>query len=287
MPRLIINADDFGLTSGINRAIVDLHRAGALTSATLMAGATRFDEAVALARENPSLDVGCHVVLVDGAPVAAPESIPSLLALGSPSHFRPALSSFIRDLYLHRIDPTHIEREATSQIRRLQNAGIHVTHIDTHKHTHMFPPILHAVTQAAKTCGIHAIRNPFEPAWSVAATPNAGMSRKFQVTLLRQFQRHFLAYVHRQSLVTTSGCLGVLATGTLDAPALQAILARLPESGTWEIVCHPGYLDDSLQSVPTRLKTSRPIEAAALEAVFTARRMSGHDDALTNFAHLA
>ena len=80
-PRLIINADDFGLTPGINRAIIELHRAGVLTSATLMATGPAFDDAAALARSNPSLGVGCHIVLTDGSPASPPETIPSLLGL--------------------------------------------------------------------------------------------------------------------------------------------------------------------------------------------------------------
>src|ERR1700729_307855 len=71
--RLILNADDFGLTAGINRAIGELHAAGALTSATLMANGPAFDDAVRVASAHPTLGVGCHVVLTDGAPVSPPE----------------------------------------------------------------------------------------------------------------------------------------------------------------------------------------------------------------------
>src|SRR5215472_7118763 len=78
-PRLILNADDFGLTRGINRAIAQLHQAGALTSATLMATGPAFDDAVAVARANPTLGVGCHITLVDAIPAASPETIPTLL----------------------------------------------------------------------------------------------------------------------------------------------------------------------------------------------------------------
>jgi predicted glycoside hydrolase/deacetylase ChbG (UPF0249 family) len=77
--RLIVNADDFGLTSGVNRAIVELHQAGVLTSTTLMARAAATDEAIALALANRSLGVGCHVVLVDGKPVLPPHEIPTLI----------------------------------------------------------------------------------------------------------------------------------------------------------------------------------------------------------------
>ena len=121
MRSLLINADDFGLTPGINRAVCELHRAGALTSATLMAAAPAFAEAVEMAQAHPSLGVGCHVMLVDGEPVAPPEAISTLLDPSSPlPAFYPTLSRFLRALLLGRIDPAHIEREASAQIAKLR-----------------------------------------------------------------------------------------------------------------------------------------------------------------------
>lgn len=267
MPRLIVNADDFGLTGGINRAVIELHESGALTSATLMASAPRFVEAVAAARLYPSLGVGCHIVLLDGSPVAEPASIPDLLdpkqGPSSTAQFRPVLGAFLRDLTSGRIPRAQIEREATAQIRRLQQAGVNVTHIDTHKHTHIFPPVLDAVMRAARACGIHVIRNPFEPAWSWAASSRAGALRKLQVRTLAQFRGNFLRRVREHNFATTDGSLGVLATGTLDEAELKSILRRLPE-GTWELVCHPAYLDEELRATRTRLLGSREIELSAL-----------------------
>ncbi|MHB1935797.1 MAG: ChbG/HpnK family deacetylase [Acidobacteriaceae bacterium] len=266
--RLIVNADDFGLTDGINRAVLDLHRLGALHSTTLMAAAPRSSEAVEISRQQSSLGVGCHIVLVDGTPIANPSAIPSLLdsagGHGEGARFRSTLGEFIRDLYLGRIDRAQIEQEAIAQILRLQQSGIAVTHIDTHKHTHMFPPVLDGVLRAAKACNVGAIRNPFEPLWSVAATPCAGLVRRWQVRLLAKFRHHFLSLAHEREFATTDGCLGVAATGTLDEPALRALLSGIPD-GTWELVCHPAYLDAELRATRTRLQQSRQLETNALE----------------------
>jgi len=258
-----VNADDFGWTVGINRAVAELHRAGALDSATLMASGPRLAEAVEVASQSPSLGVGCHIVLVDGAPVAGPKSIPSLLAGAG---FRPSLGAFVRDLMLGRIARAEMEREATAQIRRLQQAGVRVTHIDTHKHTHMFPAVLDAVTRAALNCGVGAIRNPFEPSWSVAATPAASPIRRMQVALLGGFRGHFLRMARIRELATTDGCMGVLATGNLNATALQGLVSRIPE-GTWELVCHPAAMDEELRGAHTRLKESRVVEFEALRSL--------------------
>jgi predicted glycoside hydrolase/deacetylase ChbG (UPF0249 family) len=268
--RLIVNADDFGLTDGINRAVRDLHQSGALTSTTLMAAAPRFHEAVEISQQQKGLGVGCHIVLVDGAPVAHPTAISTLLDgrrnRGSEPRFRTTLGEFVRDLYLGRVDSTHIEREAIAQILRLQRAGVAVTHIDTHKHTHMFPPVLKGVMRAAQACNIRSIRNPFEPAWSVAATPGAGLVRTWQVRLLGTLRHSFWKLAQQQEFSTTEGCVGIAATGTLNEADLRALLDRLPD-GTFELVCHPAYMDDELMATRTRLQQSREVELAAIQAL--------------------
>jgi len=263
--RLIVNADDFGLTSGVNQAVVELFRARALTSATLMATAEQLNEAVTLAKQSPSLGVGCHVILVDGTPALPPSEIPSLIDPSSQNGttFRPKLSTFVTDLLLGRISDTEIQAEATAQMKKLQQAGIQVTHVDTHKHTHTFPRVLRPLLQAALACGIKAIRNPFEPNWSLNATANAGRVRKMQVRLLRSQSAAFSEEVTKAGLRTTDGAIGVLATGTLDALTIRNLLSAMPD-GTWELVCHPGHNDAALQQQNTRLLDSRDVERAAL-----------------------
>lgn len=261
---LVINADDFGLTPGVNRSIAELHQAGALTSATLMATAAYFDDAVTLARANPSLEVGCHVLLVDATPALPPAQIPSLCPDGR--QFRVSLAELVRDLYLGRVRVSEIEAETAAQIRRLQSTGLRVSHIDTHKHTHVFPRILRPVLRAARACGIRAIRNPFEPAWARRATPGSSPLRNSAVTALTLHRPAFTRLVRQAGLATTWGTLGVLATGTLEvAETLQRLLAALPAGeAVWELVCHPGYPDAALEQVRTRLRASRAHEHAAL-----------------------
>lgn len=265
MRRLIVNADDFGLTQGVNQAVIELSRTRAITSTTLMATADSFEEAVALIGQSPSLGIGCHVVLVDGTPILPPSEIPSLVdtSVSGKRAFRAKLSTFVTDLLRGRINETEIEAEATAQIKKLQQAGVAVTHIDTHKHTHTFPRVLRPLLQAALNRGVKAIRNPFEPNWSLNATANAGHVRKMQVRLLRSQSAAFSQGVTQAGLLTTDGAIGVLATGTLDAQTIRNLLTAMPD-GTWELVCHPGYNDLALQQQNTRLLASRDVERAAL-----------------------
>lgn len=271
MRQLIVNADDFGLTRGINRAILELHRHGVLTSATLMANAPATGDAIALAQQTPSLGVGCHIVLVDGDPLLSTQrEIPTL---GDPitGKLRQTLINFLAGTYRywparHPRMAGEIEAETAAQIAKLQQAGLKLTHIDTHKHTHMFPTVLRPVLRAARAAGIRAVRNPFEPAWSVRATTGAPWIRRMKVSLLRRLEPAFRRIVAEEGFSTTDGAIGVLATGTLDSTTLDSLLQRLPP-GTWELVTHPGYNDADLALAHTRLLASRQTERSALETM--------------------
>jgi predicted glycoside hydrolase/deacetylase ChbG (UPF0249 family) len=284
-PRLILNADDFGLTLGVNRAVRELHQARVLTSATLMATSNAFDDAVAIARANPTLGVGCHIVLTDGVPVSSPDAIPTLLAPGG-RHFRPHLLPFVRDLLLGRISPREIETEALAQIQKIQHAGIHVTHIDTHKHTHIFPAVARPVLRAAESCGIRAIRNPFEATWSWSLG-HGGVNRRIQMAILNQLRSSFNQHpqIRDRSIVAPDGCIGVSATGDLNPATLAEIMSSLPD-GTWELVCHPGYDDADLDRVPTRLRAHREIERDALLSVVTEILSHPNPPALIHYGSL-
>lgn len=275
--RLIINADDFGLTSGVNRAILELHRQGVLTSATLMAQAAATDEAIAIARATPALGVGCHVVLVDGTPAAG-----NLKTLAPSGAFFKTLGDFLQHLLTGRIEETEIEAEARAQIQSLQSRGVALDHIDTHKHTHMFPRVLRPVLCAARACGVRSVRNPFEPAWSTSVTPGAPLVRRAEVRLLRLLSQSFLRIVAEEGFSTTAGSLGVLATGTLDRQTVEALVRAVPSSNLiYELVTHPGYNDADLAAANTRLLTSRDTERQALQVLRSTPAMN-----LISFADL-
>jgi chitin disaccharide deacetylase len=263
--RLIVNADDFGLTAGINRAIAELHAAGAVTSATLMASASATAEAIEIARSTPTLGVGCHVVLIDGTPILPPDRISSLVNPRT-GQFRPTLTAFLPRLFTGNIDSSEVEAEAASQIALLQNSGLELTHIDTHKHLHMFPAVLRAVLRAARAAGINKIRNPFEPAWAVSATARASLTRVAELTVLRRLRPACLNLIADAGFSTTDGTIAMAATGVLDAATLASLISRLAP-GTWELVTHPGYNDADLDRVRTRLRAQRDQEREALAAL--------------------
>jgi hopanoid biosynthesis associated protein HpnK len=259
MRRLIVNADDFGLTSGVNRGILEAHSRGILTSATLMACGTKFQEAAALASQAVELSIGCHVVLVDGTPCLNSAEVSSLVA-GPVPCFRQSLIRFASLATTGRLDHDQIEAEITAQIRKLQSAGIHVSHLDSHKHTHMFPAVFKPLLRAASACGVRAVRNPFEP---LVFASNGNWKRRFKLGILRGYRTGFARHLAETGLVTPDGCIGIVATGGLTLATFTSLIENLPE-GTWEFVSHPGYSDADLDKVTTRLRRSRDNELAIL-----------------------
>jgi predicted glycoside hydrolase/deacetylase ChbG (UPF0249 family) len=267
-PRLILNADDFGLTLGINRAVEELHRAGALTSVTLMAAGEAFDDAIRIAKRNPGLGVGCHLVFVDGIPISHPESIPSLLGADGKT-FRPSYIDFLQSLLRGHVLPGDLVRETQAQIQHLQRAGIDVTHIDSHKHTHLFPSVAGPVLYAAERCGVHAFRYPNEPHWSRRISGvNAPWTRRLAQSAFDFFEPRFRSLIDFDTdEKTTSGTLGIAATGTLEATTLRLTLDALRTYGDdrcYELCCHPGYNDADLDRQNTRLRQSRDMEREVL-----------------------
>jgi chitin disaccharide deacetylase len=262
---LIVNADDFGLTPGVNRAVCELHAAGVLTSTTLMARAGASEEAIAMARANPGLRVGCHIVLLDGQPVLPARAIPTLVDRDT-GRFSDSIAVFVSRLIARRIRASEIEAEARAQIEFLQDRGVRLTHIDTHKHSHMFPTALRAVLRAARACGIRTVRNPFEPAWAIQAANGAPWLRLAEVSALRWLWPACRRIIAEEGFTTTDGTVAVAGTGTLDPAMVERLLRQMPE-GTWELVTHPGYNDAELAMVRTRLRESRDIERMALATI--------------------
>ncbi len=282
--RLIINADDLGLTPGVNEAIGQCHKLGVVTSATLMATSAAFSEAVHLAKQNTGLGVGCHVTLVDDTPLSSPGSIASLLGKDQRG-FRGSLMSFARAAIGKRLLPGHIASEAAAQFIKLREAGITVTHFDSHKHTHMFPQVLRPLLQTAREYGIRAVRNPFAPVKVVAFSQVLRRPRFWvrysEVKALRYYADSFQRDASAAGLKTTDGTFGIIATGGLDQQLFDTIIASIPE-GTWEFVCHPGYNDARLQRVHTRLRASREKE---LQVLTSERSRKVLDDAGIELIH--
>jgi predicted glycoside hydrolase/deacetylase ChbG (UPF0249 family) len=181
--------------------------------------------------------------------------------------FRPSLMEFLQALLLGRITEEDVTREAFAQVQKLQGAGIRVTHLDTHKHTHLFPTIARPLLEVAERTSVRAIRNPFEPGWSQALHHGSEL-RRLGVKLIGGLRPRFetLPQLRNGSVLTTDGTVAISATGELNSATLCETLHAVPPSGTYELCCHPGYNDSDLDRVTTRLRKHRDVEREALLA---------------------
>jgi chitin disaccharide deacetylase len=264
MKQLILNADDFGYTRGINQAIVRSHREGVLTSATLMANAAAFDDAAELARQCPTLGVGCHFVLIGGKSVANPSEIPSL---ASPDGRLPqSLPAFVAAVSSGSIKPGDIARELRAQIAKIRAAGIEPTHIDSHKHTHAHPRAFRAIALTAKELGITKIRNPYErlhDSWTTMREGKAYSNQIFAAAAASLSARPFRRILREYSLKAPDNFLGLAVTGRIDPVVLREMVRNLPD-GLTEIMLHPGICDPELVDTGSRLTAARETEMQAL-----------------------
>jgi len=236
---LIPNADDFGYTRDVNDGILHAHRQGILTATTLMATGGAFDHAVTLALENPTLDVGVHLVLVgaDGYP--------------------PTVAQLMRQIALGRI---RIYDELAAQVRKVLAAGIQPTHLDSHKHTHLLPPVLSAVARISSEFQIPWVRRPFDLPLNAGGVP---WTRRLVSRSLGFMRAGFHRVLTRHGCRTTDYFAGFQITGHYDVAELAQLIRQLPD-GVTEFMCHPGFCTTELQASRTRLKESRRRELDAL-----------------------
>lgn len=260
--RVIFNADDFGFTRDVNDGIVAAHRHGVLTATTLMPNGDAFEHAVACAKAVPWLDIGVHLVMVQGT------------SLSSPGRALPATLSELARALLRR--DLAVYDEAAAQVRRIIDAGIRPSHIDTHKHTHLFPPVLEAVARVAKEFGIPWVRRPFDH----ATNRRADKPKQMVAAGMRLMRPRFAKAL--SGLHMTDHFTGFQLTGILDAAAMIETLEALP-AGLTEFMCHPGNCGPELLSAPTRLKASRAAELAALVSPDVREVLERRGIELTNY----
>ncbi len=256
-----MNADDFGYTPDVNDGIIEAHRNGILTATTLMANGNAFDHAVGLARKTPTLDIGGHLTLIEGE---------ALTGGRLPSGFVQLLQA----LASKKLSPY---AEFAAQVRKIKAAGIEPTHLDTHKHTHLLPPVLEAVAKVAREFGIKWVRRPFDFEPSGRPGPTRMLAALAMRTQWARFE------------TTLAGCritdrfMGFALTGQIGPSDLEQTLRRVPDGFT-EFMCHPGYCREELRATGTRLRESRERELEALVSPAVRRVVDDRGIILTGFS---
>lgn len=234
---LVVNADDLGLTRGVNRAIRRAHLDGVVTSTSLLAVGSAFDDAAKMLKQTPTLDLGAHLAMVgEDPPLLTAHEIPTLV--DATGRFPLSYRTVVARALARRIDPADVQREFTAQLERITQIGVPLTHLDTHQHVHLWPSIGKVVAQLALTQAIPVVRVP--------------RSRRMHpirigVNLLSTLLRR---QVSRAGLRTTGDYAGLDEAGLFFGPTFTHTMRTLAEAsksgGAVEINSHPGEVTDDL-----------------------------------------
>jgi len=265
---LIVAADDFGLTHRVNEAIAIACRDGVVTTASLMVTTSAFESAIDIARREPKLDLGLHLNLTEGCPVANPSTVSTLADAGTFRYRHPI--KLATALLSRKISMGDLEGEIRAQIEKAVDSELWITHIDGHKHVHMIPAVFRIICRVAPDYGIFAIRSARERTPRVAAMLARNKRSRRQILKQCAFGKLISAgsfisqrRMVQHELVAPERFYGITQTGFLDLAAFADVVHDLDE-GVHELMCHPGFVDDDLNTTPTRLRIERERELELL-----------------------
>lgn len=243
LKRLIVNADDFGLSSGVNRAVEQAWQHGILTQASLMPGGSAFDEAIAIAHRNPGLQVGLHLTLVQGKPVLPPAEVPDLVGPDGCFPDNPVLVGM--RLYFDRGVRQQLRNELEAQILKIKQAGIALSHIDGHLNIQMHPTVFELLTELMPQHGITSFRITREHLrHNLRFDRSRLVGKTVERLIFGVLSDHAEPHLHRLGITHAVEVKGLLNSGRMTEAYLLATLAQLG-NGTTEIYFHPGCMPDT------------------------------------------
>jgi hopanoid biosynthesis associated protein HpnK len=229
---LIVTADDFGASAAVNEGVARAHRDGILTAASLMVAGDAAADAVAIARDTPTLGVGLHLVLVEGRPVLPPARIPALV--GADGLFRRDMGRLALRMFADPAARAQLDAEVAAQFAAFAATGLRLDHVNAHKHFHLHPTIAAAVLRIGPAFGMRAVRAPVE------------RGHRGVEAVWARLLRHRL---RRAGMLVPDQVVGLAWTGAFDAPRMRAALAGLPP-GLTEVYTHPATADGWPGSAP-------------------------------------
>ncbi len=233
MKQLILTADDFGLDPAVNQAVETAHKAGVLSSASLMVAAPAAADAIDRARRLPDLRVGLHLVLVDGRPLSPPAAVPALI--GQDGHF---VRNLVRAGFRFGFRP-EVRRQLATEIRAQFEAfratGLALDHVDTHKHMHLHPTIATMMLAIGRDYGMRAVRVPIEPKAALRrAYPEERVGTPFYRPWIELLRRRLVA----AGMIVNDYLFGLAWSGRMVETRVLRLLPHLPE-GVSELYFHP------------------------------------------------
>jgi predicted glycoside hydrolase/deacetylase ChbG (UPF0249 family) len=233
--RLVVNADDFGLSESVNEGILSAHRRGIVTATSLMAVGRAFDHAVDCCRSAPRLDVGVHLTLVAERPL-----LPDSSLAGPNGRFPAGAGALLRRYLTGGIQLSEVRAEWSAQIERIRERGVAVSHLDSHQHVHVLPGLAGVCLELADRYGIPFVRVPCERL-AIDQPPGLhGLERLFGAAALRVAWSLARLAGARQANHPPLKFLGFRDGGRLSLERLQRLIRGLTPGGVYELMCHPG-----------------------------------------------
>jgi hopanoid biosynthesis associated protein HpnK len=272
--RLIVTADDFGLSVPVNEAVERAHCEGILSAASLMVSAPAAEDAVARAHKLPSLGVGLHLTLLNGRTVLPPDQIPGLVGpdgrfFGDPFRFGVAL-------YASRELRRQAKAEINAQFERFRGTGLRMDHINAHRHFHLHPVVLQSIMDIAPRFGKPPVRTPLEPFMpSFIAGRSHVLSRFFNSLFYFAHTRRMHRRLREAGIPSNDHLFGFNDSGVLTEHLLLRLLDHLPD-GVSEIYCHPATRSwEGEDNLPISYRPERELEALLSPAVKKAMERRG------------
>ena len=236
MKKLIVTADDFGLTQSINEGILMASREGIVTNINLIPTGGAANDAIALIKYNKIPEIGVHLALTETRPVTSIRLISSLID-GSGS-FPGSRIAFLGKLFSGHIDMEHVKVELKSQMDKAAHSGARITNLSSHEHLHMIPEIFRVITGLAKEYGVRYVRVLKKE----AIVAPFSMNKVFRSAVVDYFRPGMEKLLKRSALSTADNFLGFLDSGAMGESVLLRMLKDIKE-GVTELVAHPGFLD--------------------------------------------
>jgi hopanoid biosynthesis associated protein HpnK len=240
--RLVVNADDFGRSHSINQAVIRAHREGILTTTSLMVNEEAFDEAVALARENPQLGVGLHLTLLCGHSALAPDAIPGLV--DSERRFSDSPVSVGFRYFAKRNLQAQLRAEIQAQFERFRSTGLPLDHVNGHLHLHLHPTVFGILMENADQWRISHLRLTRDPFWLNTKLDSGRWAYRILHAVIHSLlSRRASDPLRRRAIKHTATVFGLLQNDRVDENYITRLLPVLP-AGDSELYSHPS-LDQS------------------------------------------
>jgi hopanoid biosynthesis associated protein HpnK len=235
--RLIVNADDFGLSTSVNTAVIRAHRDGILTAASLMVNEPGFDEAVALAKQNPKLGVGLHLSLLCGHSTLPPEKIPGLVNPRGEFSNNPVSVGF--RYFFNRSLREPLRAEIRAQFEKFRATGLPLDHVNGHLHLHLHPTVFRILMEDAEKLGIRRMRLTRDCFWrSTRLARGRWFYRVAHALIHDRLSKRAREPLRQRGIRHAQITFGLLQDSHVDEAYVLKLLPELPP-GDSELYSHP------------------------------------------------